>query len=228
MKSILLTLTFPLVAMATMTISTNEHVSATLTPDVLQGSLSFEEQNNNGNVIKEDLNAILTRVKKFDPQAKQCQGGGYQITPQYTYTDQKQRFNGYSGFLSFECEFSSIEQYNTLIEAITPVIKKNVHKNEGTLSWGVSEQQRLTTQMALRSALLTTAQLQSDAFSKTTSLACEVSSVNFMGNAMPMARSTMMMKSMEMSDSVVATESPLQHDQKTSLDAMVTYNCSKP
>lgn len=226
MKLILLTL--PLMAMATMTITTNEHVFTTLTPDVLQGSLNFDEQNKNPNLIKEDLNAIIVQVKKFDPNAKQCQGGGYQLSPQYTYTDQKQVFSGYSGSLFFECEFSNIEQYNALLEKINPVIKKNVHKNEGSLSWGVSEQQRLTAQRALRNALLQTAQSQAQAFSKTTALSCEVTSVNFGGNAIPMTHPMMMAKSVSFSDTAVPTQSPLQQDQKTSLDATVTYSCTKP
>ena len=93
----------PLWAMASMSIMTNEQVSQSLKPDVLQGSLSFQEENKNSNTIKEHLNAVIIAVKGFDPKGEFCQGGGVQLSPRYNYKDQKQEFIGYNGSLNFSC-----------------------------------------------------------------------------------------------------------------------------
>lgn len=223
MKSLFITI-LPLIASAQMSITTNEQVSTMLTPDVLQGSLSFEEHNKNANVIKEHLNAIVAEVKRVDPKSEHCRGGGYHISPRYNYKDQKQEFIGYSGSLYFGCEFSQIEEYNTFIAKIDKITERSVRKTEGALSWGVSEKHQNSTQKGLRTTLLQTAKEQADDFSKATSFSCKVSSVNF--GAIPMVAQPMMMRSMAMADSSMATESPIQRNEESTLSAIViSYNC---
>jgi uncharacterized protein YggE len=225
MKKIMIIVTVllvPIASYATMKISSVEQVSHTLTPDVLQGSLSFEEQNKNSNTIKEHLNAIVAEVKRFDPKGEFCQGGGYHLSPRYTYKDQKQEFIGYSGNLGFGCEFSTIEEYNALIAKIDKVRAPSVRKAEGALSWGVSEKTQKADKQSLRLELLRSAKTQSESFSKETGLECAVESVNFGGLTQP---HPVMMKAM-MADSV-ATESPIQRDEESILEATVSYICSK-
>lgn len=212
----------PLWAMASMSIMTNEQVSQSLKPDVLQGSLSFEEENKNSNTIKEHLNAVIVAVKGFDPKGEFCQGGGIQLSPRYNYKEQKQEFIGYSGSLNFGCEFKTIEEYNTLIAKIDKVSAPNVRKSEGALSWGVSDKMHKALQHALRLELLRTAKAQSEAFSKELGLECRIESVNYIGAILPRP---VMMKAM-MADSV-AIESPIQRDEESTLNAIVNYTCSK-
>lgn len=218
------TLMFPLWVSATMNITANEQVSQSLKPDVLQGSLSFEEQSKNSNTIKEHLNAIVAEVKKFDPKGEFCQGGGYHLSPRYNYKDQKQEFIGYSGSLNFGCEFKTIEEYNALLAKIDKVLVPSVRKSEGALSWGVSEKTQKAVKQSLRLELLRSAKAQSEAFSKETGLECSVESVNFGGVAQP--RPMMMKAAMMMADSA-PTESPIQRDEESTLDATVSYICSK-
>lgn len=223
MKIMLMTaLLAPLGVYAAMNITTVEQVSQSLKSDVLQGSLSFEEQSKNANAIKEHLNAIVAEVKRFDPKGEFCQGGGYHLSPRYSYKDQKQEFIGYSGNLNFGCEFKAIEEYNTLIAKIDKVSVPSVRKSEGALSWGVSQKTQKAAKQSLRVELLRSAKVQAEAFSKETGMECVVESVNFGGIAQPRP---VMMKAM-MADSV-ATESPIQRDEETSLDATVSYICSK-
>ncbi|MDP3466186.1 MAG: SIMPL domain-containing protein, partial [Sulfuricurvum sp.] len=155
----------PLIASGGMTITTNEQVSAMLKPDVLQGSLSFEEQSKNANTIKEHLNAIIAEVKRSDPKGEYCHGGGYQLSPRYSYKDQKQEFIGYSGSLYFGCEFYTVEHYNTLIAGVDKVSAPSVRKTQGALSWGVSEKSQASVRQGLRLTLLRTAKMQAEAFS---------------------------------------------------------------
>lgn len=212
----------PLGVYAAMSITTVEQVSQSLKSDVLQGSLSFEEQSKNANAIKEHLNAIVAEVKRFDPKGEFCQGGGYHLSPRYSYKDQKQEFIGYSGNLNFGCEFKAIEEYNALISKIDKVSVPSVRKTEGALSWGVSVKTQKVAKQSLRLELLRSAKVQAEAFSKETGMECVVESVNFGGAVQPRP---IMMKAM-MADSV-ATESPIQRDEETSLDATVSYICSK-
>jgi uncharacterized protein YggE len=214
---------FPFLANAAMSITTNEQVSQSLKSDVLQGNLSFEEQSKNSHTIKEHLNAIVAEVKKFDPKGEFCQGGGYHLFPRYNYKDQKQEFIGYSGNLNFGCEFKTIEEYNALLAKIDKVSVPSVRKSEGALSWGVSEKTHKAVKQSLRLELLRTAKAQSEAFSKETGWECSVESVNFGGVAQPRP---MMMKAVMMADSA-PTESPIRRDEASTLDATVSYICSK-
>lgn len=223
MKCFLLTMVFiPLIASGGMSITTNEQVSATLKSDVLQGSLSFEEQSKNANTIKEHFNAILAEVKRADPKGKYCQGGGYQLSPRYSYKDQKQEFIGYSGNLYFGCEFNTVEHYNTLIAGVDKVSAPSVRKTQGALSWGISEKIQASVRQGLQVTLLRTAKMKAETFSKETGLVCEVASVNF--GSIPQV--VPMMKSMAIRDSV-PTESPIQRDEESILEATVNYTCSK-
>lgn len=222
-KITLITVLFlPLWANGAVSITANEQVSRSMRPDVLQGRLHFEEQSKNTDTIKTHLNAIVSGVKRFDPNGELCQGGGYDLTPRYNYKDQRQEFIGYSGSLNFGCEFKTIEEYNALIAKIDKVSASSIRKSEGALSWGVSEKKQKTVQQELRLELLRSAKAQADTFSKETGLECIVESVNFGGVAQPRP---VMMKAM-MADSV-ATESPILRDEESSLDATVSYSCSK-
>lgn len=211
----------PILASAQMSITTTEQVETVLKPDVLRGSLGFEEQGKNEKLIKEHLNAIIVQVKKQDPEAKMCQGGGYYLSPQYSYKDQKREFTGYAGTLNFGCEFKEIEPYNALLAAIDKVSAPSVRKNEGALVWDVSNAQERSAQGALRLELLRKAQEQAGAFSTETGMACTVSAVRFGGvpPVIPMMAKGMMMR--ESAD----TQSPIRQDKESTLDATVEYSC---
>lgn len=213
----------PIGAYAAMNITTLEQVSQPLKPDVLRTNLSFEEHNKNANTIKEHLGAIVAEVKRFDPKGEFCEGGGYHLSPRYSYKEQKQEFIGYSGNLGFGCEFKTIEAYNALIAKIDNVSVPSVRKTEGALSWGVGAKTQKALKQSLRLELLRSVKAQSDAFSKETGMECIVESVNFGGVVQPRP---IMMKAMMMADSV-ATESPIQRDEESTLEATVSYLCSK-
>jgi len=227
---VMLVLSFlPLFACASMNITTNEHVSQALTPDVLRSQIGFEEENKSADTIKEHLNAIVASVKQFDPKGEFCQGGGYYLSPRYTYKDQKQIFNGYGGTLSFGCDFKSIDHYNALLAAIQKVKAQSVLINQSALKWEVSLKARNSTRLAMRASLLQTASEQALFFSKETKMHCEITAVSFEG-AEPVQ--PIMMKSMlsrsnaKFKEESVATEEPILHDETLSLSATVNYTCT--
>jgi hypothetical protein len=222
MNKMIFAFLFPLIASAQMSITTVERVETALKPDVLQGQIGFEEQGKNQNAIKDHLNAIVAEVKRFDPNAKMCQGGGYYLSPQYSYKEQKREFIGYSANLNFGCEFKSIDVYNELSAALDKVTVGSVRKSQGALNWGVSSVREAEVQGNLRVELLRKARNQAEAFSKETGTECLVNSVNFSGASRPIP---MMAKGMAMMASV-PTESPIQSDETTQIEATVDYNCS--
>lgn len=223
MQKYIASIFLPILASAQMNITSVERVATNVKPDVLRGSLNFEEQSKNANTIKEHLNAIVAEVKRADPKGEVCRGGGYNLSPRYNYKDQKQEFIGYSGNLSFGCEFVSIEQYNALSASIDKVTASSVHKSQGELAWGVGVQSERETQNHLRLELLRKAGVQASLFAKETGMRCEIASVNFGGTSQVRP---MMMKAMAMADSV-STQSPIQSDSESSLEATVDYSCSK-
>lgn len=221
MRQYFMVLALPVLASAQMTITAMERVSTTLKPDVLREGLSFEEQNTDTNVIKTHLNAIVAQVKHFDPKGEICHGGGYNLSPRYDYKTHKQEFIGYAGNLSFGCEFKTIDEFNILSAAIEKVTNSNVRKSQGMLSWEVSAKAQRETQSALRSKLIHKASQQAVLFSKETEMKCDVTSINF--NSTYQAQ-PVMMKSMMRAESM-ATESPIQGDTESSVEATVSYGC---
>lgn len=229
MKTILFLLTLvPLLLNAQMTITTNEHVSEALTPDVLRAQIGFMEEHKSADVIKEHLNAIVASVKQFDPKGEFCHGGGYFLSPRYSYKDQKQIFNGYGGTLSFECDFKSIDHYNALLEAIHKIKASSVLINQSALTWAVSLKAQNSARLAMRASLLRMANEQALFFSKETKMRCDISAVAFEGSEPPQP---VMMKSMlsranaPLKEEATPTEAPILRDETLFLDATVNYTC---
>ena len=218
----------PLFASAQMNISSKESVSQALTPDVLRAQIGFEEENKSADVIKEHLNAIVASVKQFDPKGEFCHGGGYYLSPRYSYKDQKQIFNGYGGTLSFGCDFKSIEHYNALLSEVHKIKASTVLINQSALTWEVSPKARNSARLAMRTTLLKTAFEQASAFSKELKMRCEVNAVAFEGTQPPQP---VMMKSMlsranaSLKEESTPTEEPILRDETLSLDATVQYTC---
>lgn len=227
-KSLLFLSLVPLLAMAQMSITTNEHVSETLTPDILRSQISFEEELKSADTIKEHLNTIVASVKQFDPKGEFCHGGGYYLSPRYSYKEQKQIFNGYGGTLSFGCDFKSIEHYNALLSALNKIKAPTVLINQSALTWDVSLKARNSARLAMRTSLLQMATEQALFFSKETKMRCEVSAVAFEGTAPPQP---VMMKSMlsrantSLKEESTPTEAPILRDETLSLGATVNYSC---
>jgi len=227
-KSLLFLSLVPFLAMAQMSITTNEHVSEALTPDVLRAQIGFEEEHKSADVIKEHLNAIVASVKQFDPKGEFCHGGGYYLSPRYSYKDQKQIFNGYGGTLSFGCDFKSIEHYNALLSALNKIKAPTVLINQSALTWDVSLKARNSARLAMRTSLLQMATEQALFFSKETKMRCEVSSVAFERTA---PAQPVMMKSMlsranaSLKEDSTPTEAPILRDETLSLSATVNYSC---
>jgi len=222
----------PIVACAQITISTNEHATKALMPDVLRVQIGFKEEYEeykDSNVIKEHLNALVAELKRFDTKGEFCHGGGYYISPRYTYKDQKQIFMGYSGSLSFGCDFNSIAQYNTLIAKLDKQKASHVRVNIGALSWTISDKAQSAARLSLRSEVLHIAQEQAHNFSNETTMQCSVSAIAFEGTQpiQPVIMETMRANKALKSESV-PTEEPLQHAETLSLGATVSYMCLNP
>ena len=218
---------FPLLAWADMSISTTERVSQVLTPDILRAQIGFEEQGKSADGIKEHLNALVASIKQFDSKGEVCHGGGYYLSPRYSYKDQKQTFLGYSGSLSLGCEFTSIDQYNTLLTQLNAIKAPSVQVNQSALSWDVSVKAREKARLLMRTSLLKTATEQALFFSKETKMRCTVSSVSFDGTqpSEPVMMKSMLRASAPLKEESVSTEAPILRDETLFLDANVHYTC---
>jgi len=217
--------TLPLIASADMTITATEQVSQKVRPDIMRGILSYQEESRSSETIKKDLNAIVAEVKRQDPNAKQCRGGGYRLTPRYSYKNQKQQFEGYTGLLSFECSFDNIEPYNKLTAAIDKVSAQAIKKTQGALSWVVSDKTRDAVREELRGQLIEKAYVQAKRYSKLTDSECKVSTVAFGGAPQP-APITYRASAM-MAEASAPTESPLVSEEEIPVEATLVYICKE-
>ncbi len=225
----LLLASLPLLVFADMNITTKESVSQEIMPDILQGTFNFSEDNKNADIIKEHLNALVTEVKQFDEKKDICQGGGYQIMPQYTYSkENKRNFIGYSGSLLFQCSFKSIEEHNALLSRLDKAKAESVIAAQGRLMWIPSEKQYKKTYLSLRSSLLVVAKEQAEAFSKDLKLGCEVNTIRFLDERSSM-HPVRMAETQYASSSYKSapTQEPIQQDIDVLLKADVEYVCKK-
>ena len=219
----LLLISLSLLAGDDLTITATEEVSQSVKPDVMRGVLNYREDAVSAEAIKKDLNAIVAEVKRRDPKAEQCRGGGYRLTPRYSYKDQKQAFEGYSGTLSFDCAFGSIGQYDALTAAINKVSAPGVKKTQGALRWVVGDATRQAVEAQLRGSLIAKTYAEAKRFAKATDSACRVSAVTFGGASMP---APVMLRSVAVAAEASApTESPLLSDEEVTLSATVVYVC---
>ncbi len=221
MKKKGIVLLLPVMLWAQMGITTHERVSTDAAPDVLRGHLGFEEENKHADPIREHFNAIVAAVKRADPEGRNCRGGGYHLSPHYSYKNQKQEFVGYGGTLSFGCEFPTIEAYNAVRSAVEKAVAPNVRKREGALSWEVSAHKRETVRRGLRLELIRKARTEADAFSQESGLTCSPSAIRFTAvqEVQPV-----MLRAMAAS---VPTESPIRADEEVAAEAAVDYSCVK-
>jgi hypothetical protein len=218
-------LSIPLLAAADMTITADEQVSQAIKPDVLRGSLHYQEVSKSSETIKKDLNAIVAEVKRRDPKGEQCRGGGYYVSPRYSYKDGKQVFEGYTGSLSFTCTFDAIEPYNKLTAAVDKVSAQGIRKTQGALNWVVSEKSRTALQETLRGEVIAKAAGEAKRYASLTGGECSVASVNFGGTSYP--EPVLMRSTMAMAEASAPTESPMLSDEEVTVSASVVYKCER-
>lgn len=221
MKKKGIVLLLPVMLWAQMGITTHERVSTEAVPDVLRGELGFEEENKRVEPIREHFNAIVAALKRADPEARYCRGGGFHLSPRYSYKNQKQEFVGYGGTLSFGCEFPTIEGYNAVRSAVEKAVVPEVRVREGALSWEVSAHQRETVRRGLRLELIRKARGEAEAFSAETGMTCRPEKISYAEGGMP---APVMLRAMAAS---VPTESPIRADEEVSVEAAVDYSCVK-
>lgn len=211
----------PVIVCAQMSITATEEVRLGVEPDVLHGSLQFEMDALEASSIQKAFNTLITETKRIDPKAEHCRGGGYRISPRYTYTRQKQEFAGYRGNLAFECEWENASQFDRLNAALDKASASDMRKTQGALEWDSSHAQRETVQDRLRQRMLERVRSAAEAFSQQSAMACEVISVRIDPPFSPMplrARSMAMMEA-------APTESPIQAEEERRLRASVEYRC---
>lgn len=196
-------------------LNSTEVVKTYAKSDVLQASFAYELKNGDAKIVEDALSKI---VLKLDSSTKECKQNAYSVLPNYTYKDGKSNFDGYNGFVGFECEFNSIESYNNLTLAIDKIAKKDVKKSQNYLKWGVAQSRAKELQDSLRSEIIKLSLAQSERFSKELAKKCEVDTISFFENqlARPMQTRAMLDSSMS---------APIASDEAISSSASVKYMC---
>lgn len=114
----------PIMLTAATTVTLNESVSAEVQPDRMQTNLSFEERSKNDQAIRHHFNTLVKTVKRYNKkEGLECRGGSYRISPQYSWSNNRQKFIGYQGSVSFACEFDNVEAFNALSKELDTTAK---------------------------------------------------------------------------------------------------------
>ncbi|MDX1296499.1 MAG: SIMPL domain-containing protein [Sulfurimonadaceae bacterium] len=227
MKSVSLILLLSNLAYGVTTVTLNESVSTEVQPDRMQTEISFEERSKNDQAIRHHFNTLVKTVKRYNQEGLECRGGSYRITPQYSWSNNRQKFMGYQGRLSFTCEFDAIGQFNALSSELDTTAKAfdNVKRRQGTLNWIVSDALSVKTHELLERRLIHRLQRKGEHLSDAMGKTCELESIDFHTPGRPVPVREMMMADSMAKAASVPIEQPIHSDATVTLRAKTSYGC---
>lgn len=181
------------VSLSALELNTTETVSKSVKSDTLQASFSYEVKAKTTDEIKSSLNIVLSKIKADKTAQKSCKQTNYAILPKYIYKDGSSIDDGYSGNISFSCEFDDIASFNAIDGAIDE--RNGIKKVLNSLKWGIKSSQKASVKNELRSDLLNLAKKQSERFSDELGMKCEVDALTFQDAIFPVAFQSKVMMS---------------------------------
>jgi predicted secreted protein len=218
-------LLFPLLASAETKVTLNESVSITVEPDTMRTTLSFEERSRDDQAIRHHFNTLVKTVKHYNKdEGLECRGGGYRISPQYSWKNNRQQFLGYRGSVSFTCSFREIGEFNALSADLDNRLTAlpGVKRNQGTVQWIVSDELALQNREQLESMLVRRIERKREHLSEIMQLRCATTSIAFSSRAPAYPVERMMVAE---AAAPVPIEAPIQSDTTQKLSGAVEYRC---
>jgi predicted secreted protein len=221
-------LLLPGLLLAETAVTLHESASLKVEPDTMRTTLAFDALSQEEAPIAHAFNSVIKSVKRANEQkeALECRGGSYRITPRYSWANKKQTFDGYSGSLSFSCEFSQIDAYNRLSQELDTHLNAwpDLKRRQGGVIWAVSQKREQQTQLKLERMLIKRIERKAEHLSKAMGQRCTTRSILFDGTpSLPMPLRMMKAERMEMAAAPI--ETPILDDETLICGATVTYGC---
>jgi predicted secreted protein len=219
-------LLLPLLASAATKVTLNESVSITVEPDTMRTTLSFEERSRDDQAVRKHFNTLVKTVKQYNDKggSLECRGGGYRISPQYSWKNSRQQFLGYRGNVSFTCSFREIGEFNALSADLDNRLTAlpGVKRNQGQVQWFVSDERNLQNRERLESMLVRRIERKREHLSEIMQLRCATTAIAFSSRAPAYPVERMMVAKAAAS---VPVETPIQGDTTLTLRGAVEYRC---
>ena len=229
MKTILLPmLCLPLVLGAATKVTLNESLSLDVEPDKMHTTVAFEERASQEQPLRHHFNTLVKIVKRFNAkEGLECRGGSYRIAPQYSWSDNRQKFLGYRGTLQFSCEFDDIDTFNALSTELDTAgtAYKALKRQQGNVAWIVSDALASKSRDTLETLLIRRLAEKGDHLSEATRQHCSLLSIDFQSAAQPRPVRGMALSEGMAKAASVPIEEPIQSDSALSLGARAEYFC---
>ena len=209
------------------TVTLNESVSTEVKPDRMRTDISFEERSKNDQAIRHHFNTLVKTVKRYNKEGLECRGGSYRISPQYSWSNNRQKFMGYQGNVSFTCEFEDVGRFNALSSELDLTAKafENVKRRQGTLNWIVSDALSIKMREALELRLIRRLERKGEHLSDAMRKSCALKSIDFRTANRPVPLPGVMAEGMAKAASV-PIEQPIQSDETLTVGAKASYECN--
>lgn len=208
---------------AEMTISDTIVSSKDVDPDSLTKSISLTLKSNNQEEITKDFESVLKKAKQY---SHICKGGEYGVRADYSYDKNKRNFEGYIGYMSFDCRFDDSLEFEPFLNEVLNPLDDKFKKNISPTRWVVSKDLHDQTLKELKIENLKKAQELSktyqDNIMQRRCIVDYVSLDNSSQSALPIA---MLKSSAISSDENIQLENPIKQKSSIKVSSSVKFEC---
>lgn len=197
--------------------------SKSVYPDIMVSSFSVSNKSKTPNEILASFKNIHEHIQYEKTKAIKCEGGQHYITPEYSYDKGIRTQLGYSGSVSYRCEFKKIDAFNDIINF---KLKTDEAISLNPINWEVSNYQNGTIQFELENEIYQKTFQKQQNLSKIFNKACIIKEINFVSNIdhQPMPRMFATKMAMSSNDMMESFE-PTKDEQTITKKAYITIEC---
>ncbi|MCK9336229.1 MAG: SIMPL domain-containing protein [Arcobacteraceae bacterium] len=199
-------------------------VSQSVYPDIMVSSFSVTKKSKTPNEILSSFKDIHEHIKYEKTKAIKCEGGQHYITPEYRYDNGIRTQLGYSGSVSYKCEFKKIEAFNDIISF---KLKTDEAISLNPINWVVSDIQNDKIQQELENEIYQKTFQKQQNLSKIFNKACIIKEINFVSNIdfQSMPRMLTTSKTAMISSDAMESFEPTKDEQSITKRAYVAVEC---
>ena len=221
MKKIL-SLTLLAVPMFGLTINFSKTFDSEIKPDTLQAGINITVKKPS----EKDTIEGLARFSTFMDNANEVKvkGGNYNVYPDYRYENNHRYKSGYVGNINYKVSAKESTKLNNFLTSLYGFkTDKTVDIRTSSVSWMMSEEQKVGKIDALRLEAIKWADGYANSLSDSLTKKCEVKAVTFTPVNHYYPQPEMMRSDMQESKAMAPT--PKQDIQKISLNPTITLEC---
>lgn len=173
---------------------------------------SIQAKKNNA----EKIETLFKKVIDTTSQANICTGGQYTINPNYKYSNNERKKDGYKGYISFECNFFEIENYEALLDSLKNIDTLDLSQNQINLIM-----KDRTKELELLSFIYATEYIKDLSKNFTN---CSVHTIDF-ATEQPYSQKPYALRTVQMHQRKTTVTAPIEKDLEQSLEVYYKFVC---